>query len=274
MRHASNVARLLCAAVAVTVGFVLAVPMAQAKTPAPGYEKFAGCPSPEEFPGIEACFVSTITGGHFQMGNKDVPISKPIKLSGGGTPSGFIVANSKGGLEKVKQPVPGGIIGLTGLDWLVDFLSLDGLKLYATTELVGQPGNPFNLEPFALPIRVHLENPVLGNNCFIGSPASPIALNLTPGKTSPPPPNKSIKGQFPVISDGALPGTLLFDNAIFVDNSFAAPKTNGCELNLGLIHIGIDTLVSSVSGLPAPAGTNETIQNVDTEVAFEEFVYP
>ncbi len=76
------------------------------------------------------CLVTTIDSGHFKMGNKNVPITNPIRLAGGiSGVDGSFHYNSEGGLSASKQLVPGGIIGLTGLDWLVNFLNLEGLKL-------------------------------------------------------------------------------------------------------------------------------------------------
>ena len=259
---------------AALMGLALTAPAAQAAEPAPGFEQFAGCPSPEEVPNIFLCMRTTIDGGHFQMGSKDVPITNPITISGGlEEESDHLVANSKGGLTPVKQPVPGGIIGLTGLDWLVNFLNLEALKLYAVTELAGAPGSPLD-EPLELPIRVHLINPVLGDNCYVGSFAEPIELNLTTKTTNPPPPNEPITGTEPVFSVDEL-GIFHFDNGTFVDNAFAAPGANGCKLVLfGFIPISINGLVNSQSGLPSPAGTNETTQDFDIESAFPEQVYP
>ena len=124
---------------AALIAIGMLAPSAFATTPAKGYERFAGCPSPAELPTVTLCQRAVIDGGHFQMGSKDVPITNPITLSAELSLDGAVVANSKGGLTPVKQQVPGGIIGLTGLDWLVNFLSLEGLKLYAVTELAGQP---------------------------------------------------------------------------------------------------------------------------------------
>ena len=263
-------AAMLAAAMAIAA---LVAPAAGAATPAKGYERFTGCPSPAEDPSVELCIYSKIKGGHFQMGNKNVPISKPMTLTGGsnGSLEGFH-ANSKGGLTAVKQLVPGGIIGLTGLDWLVNFLSLEGLKLYAVTELVGPPVIG---EGISLPIRVHLINPVLGNNCYIGSASSPINLNLIEGTTSPPPPNKPITGVEPEVGVNPETEVLSLLNGTYVDNSFSAPGANGCVLTLfGFIPISINGLVNSTSGLPAAAGTNETIQDIDLEITPSYRVYP
>jgi len=240
-----------------------------------GYERFAGCPSPEENPSVFICQRAVIDGGHFQMGSKDVPITNPITLSGGVTFDGKVFANSKGGLTPVKQLVPGGIIGLTGLDWLVDFLNLEGLKLYAVTELAGQPLITEGGTGLELPVRVHLVNPVLGNSCYVGSFASPIKLNLTYGTTKPPAPNKPISGTEPTKAASDLPGVVRGENGVLVDNSFAAPGANGCTLTLfGFIPFSLNGLVNSQSGLPAAAGTNETKQNLDLEITVPSVVYP
>lgn len=250
--------------------------MASARTPAPGYEAFAGCPSPEENPLVGACFTSTIKSGHFKMGNKKVPIEKPMVWSGGWVEEGLTVKYSpKGGLTKVRQKVPGGVIGLTGLTWLTEFLGSDALTLYATTELAGPATAPIQ-PPVVLPIKVHLENSVLGSNCYVGSTANPITLKLQTEPTTPPPPNTPISGKDPELSeDPTRPGVILAKNATLVDNSFSAPGASGCVLTLfGFIPISINGLVNSQSGLPAPAGTNETVQNVDTALVETHWVYP
>lgn len=264
-------AALTASVMAALLAMALLAPVGSA-APAPGYERFAGCPSPAEDPAVTTCLYSVIKSGHFQMGSKDVPISKPMTLSGG-TEAGLqnFRANSKGGLSPVKQQVPGGVIGLTGLDWLVNFLSLEGLKLYAVTELVGPPKIGTSM---TLPIRVHLINPVLGNNCYVGSASNPIVLNLAEGPTSPPPPNVPIMGHGPELVI-APDGVVRILNGELVDNAFAAPGASGCVLTLfGFIPISINGLVNTQSGLPSPAGTNETRQVVDIELADKSIVYP
>jgi hypothetical protein len=265
--------KLLVAALAAMAAMAIAAPLASAATPAPGYERFAGCPSPEENPAVAGCIRSVITSGHFKMGSKTVPISKPITLVGGvNSELGGFTYNSKGGLEKVEQLVPGGVIGWTGLDWLVNFLDIDSLQLKAITEAVGPP--TFG-ETLHLPIRVRLVNPVLGSKCYIGSPTNPITLNLTEGTTNPPLPNKPITGKQAEFAEHPTTGVTTLKNATAVDNSFAAPGANGCTLTLfGFIPISINGLVNSQSGLPSPAGTNETVQVLDTELVASERVYP
>lgn len=267
-------ARFAVLAVAAVAAMAVAAPLASAATPAPGYTQFTGCPSPAENPAIEGCVHSVVKSGHFKMGNKDVPIEKPIPLTGGVEEGleGFTY-NSQGGLKPVKQKVPGGVIGLTGLTWLLELLGSEALTLYAVTELAGTP--KLGLEEITLPVKVHLINGVLGNNCYVGSNSNPINLHLITGTTSPPPPNTPITGTFPEGSFDPVLEIAHLNNGKYVDNSFAAPGASGCVLTLfGFIPISINGLVNEQSGLPAAAGRNETIQVIDTELTNSHLVYP
>ena len=268
-------AKLLVTVAGLIMAFAMLSPAAQAKKPNPPYEQFAGCPSPfTENAEILTCVRSEITGGHFKMGNKEVPIEHPITLTGG-VRQGFgpLFFNSEGGLSKAKQKVPGGVIGLTGLTWLFEFLGSEALTLYATTELAGTAiiGGP---ELTILPIKVHLENAALGSKCYVGSTTSPINLTLITGTTSPPPPNKPITGKKGTESFNPVTEVFKYSNGTYVDNSFSAPGASGCVLTLfGFIPISINGLVNSASGLPAAAGTNETVQNFNAELVNAEFPY-
>jgi len=277
MMKKKGICSLLAAVGGALAMLAMLAPVAGARTPVAPYGAFAGCPSPEEDPAAGGCFTTTIKGGHFKMGSKNVPIEKPMTLSGGFDFLGKVSFSPSGGLTKVKQKVPGGVIGLTGLTWLTEFLGSDALTLYATTELAGTPSSPLE-PPITLPIKVHLQNStgVLGPNCYVGSNSNPIVLNLITGTTSPPPPNQPITGVDPTFSfDESRPGVILASNATFVDNSFSAPGASGCVLTLfGFIPISINGLVNSQSGLPAPAGTNETVQNADTALVERINVYP
>lgn len=270
-----HLGRLLGVATTAIAAVAMLVPAAQAATPAPGYEQFAGCPSPAEKETITSCFHAVIKSGHFKMGSKDVPIKNPMTLTGGLNKKGEEFSfNSEGGLSKVRQTVPGGVIGLTGLDWLVEFLNLEALELYAVTELAGQPGSP-TAPVFTLPLKVHLINPVLGNNCYVGSNSNPINLNLTFGTTNPPPPAEPISGTPPKLVNDTVTHILHLNDGTMVDNAFSAPGASGCVLTLfGFIPVSINGLVNFQSGLPAEAGTNETTQTLDAESVASKFVYP
>lgn len=268
--------KLLTAAIGAVFAIAMAAPAAQAETLNPGYTQFAGCPNPflTGNETIVTCIRTDITGGHLQMGNKDVPITKQITLTGGleDELKGFRY-NSEGGLSKVQLEVPGGLIGLTGLDWLINFLNAEQLKLYAVTELAGQPVF-INQSHVKLPIKAHLINPVLGSKCYVGSEAEPIELELITGTTEPPGPNKPITGKEPTITFNPSLEITKLGEGIFVDNSFAAPGASGCVLNLlGFLPVSLDGAVNLASGLPSAAGKNETTQNFNAELVNSEFPY-
>ncbi len=275
--RSKTLGKLLGAFAVAMLAVALLVPAAQAAKPKPPYERFAGCPSVKEVPTSLVCLRTVIKGGYFQMGSKNVPITNPITITGGVDENfGNFAYNSEGGMSKSAQTVPGGVIGLTGLTWLLEFFGVNALSLYATTEPAGAPNlNPFE-EPIELPIKVHLTTPsgVLGNNCYVGSVSSPINLNLITGTTSPPAPNKPIKGKAPeAIFESS--GLIKFLNGTFVDNSFSAPGASGCVLTLfGFLPISINGLVNTQSALPSPAGKNATSQIFDIEAQESTIVYP
>ncbi|HTE60765.1 MAG TPA: hypothetical protein VK631_10480, partial [Solirubrobacteraceae bacterium] len=127
----------------------LSAPTAVA-APAPGYEEFTDCPSRTVNTSIRFCISSVVSGGHLQLGSKDTPITDPITLIGATTNvGGFVLGTFDGG----RQTVPGGLVGVTGLDWLTDVLTGDALKVFARTELAGAPTNPA-ADPVRLPIKI------------------------------------------------------------------------------------------------------------------------
>jgi len=276
MHQSKSLARLLGAAFVALLAVALLAPAAQADETAAGYEQFSGCPTPTQSPSTPICVRSDVTGGHLQVGSKNVPIENPLVLSGAVNEEfeGF-TAGPTGGLSKTAQKVPGGVLGLTGLTWLLEFFGSEALTLYATTELAGVPSD-FTFATVTLPIKVHLTTPsgVLGNNCYIGSVSNPIVLHNTTGTTNPPPPNEPITGKEAEFSEDEL-GILHFSNGTYVDNSFAAPGASGCVLKLfGFIPISLNGFVNEQSGLPAAAGTNETVQDFSIELVLQELVYP
>ncbi len=266
--------KLFVAVVALTALTASIPPAAGATTtPAPGYEQFAGCPDPGAVPTIATCLLTVFTSGEMQMGNVEIPITDPITLSGGVTGTGKFVYGSKGGLLPAKQSIPGGVVGLTGLTWLEEFFSPEALALYAVIELAGTPTNPLE-EPVSLPVKVHLVNPVLGSNCYIGSNSKPIGLQLITGTTNPPSPNVPIAGASGTTSKTGSGVTDLTEGT-YVDNSFSAPGASGCVLTLfGFPPLSINSLINAQSGLPSAAGTNTTILNFDTESVSAAIVYP
>jgi hypothetical protein len=238
---------------------------ANAATPAPPYQDFAGCPSKAEQRFIGECLKFEFIGGHIGFGNREIAVTNPIILTGGSEQeTGNFLMNSEGGIKPVRQTVPGGLVGLTGYKWLDEALgSSELLKLYATVELAGQPGS-LEAPTFEVPVKLHLENPFLGSNCYVGSTANPITLGLA---TSQPLGELEPEAGRPKVLVSSTPGT-------YVDNAYSVPAASGCQFNLGPIHNSIDNLVNSRYALPSAAGKSTTELNFNLALTFPGVVYP
>jgi hypothetical protein len=260
------------------------VSAAYAKAPTGKYAPFVNCPRFTS--GVETCVFSQVTGGEVKISSTAVPIEKTITLQGGfirheeGTENeteSFVGAiNGAETLSKTPQKVPGGLAGLVRCNeisnpierFFCEAIFENGLTgVNATTELarpaseIGiNTNNLLNEEGTALslPLKVHLENPLLGSECYIGSSAHPVVLNLTTGTTSPPGPNKPIKGKVGHIAVENEGDFIEITNNTLVDNSFAAPEATGCG---GPASFLIDPLIDAKLGLPSAAGKNTAIQN-------------
>lgn len=216
----------------------------------PGLTDFSQCPDLPEGanPDFWICNVVEVTGGKLQMGKIDQPLDQPLRLvyANGFDPvtlEGFVLPAQ---LEAAPLTLPGGVLGLQPLGKL----PLLGVK--ATPELVDLelPGTAVRLK-----LKIHVDNPLLGKRCTIGTDEDPLTLNLTIGTTDPPPPNEPISGS--VVGVSYDPATLTnIVKATVVDNAFAVPAAQHCgPLGLDLLT----PLVNARSGLPSPAGTNTAV---------------
>jgi hypothetical protein len=254
------------------------------------YAPFADCPLSNS--ATTFCTLAKTESGYFVIAKEEVPIAKTITLQGGihiaesGAES-FIGAEDGNTLSKTPQKVPGGLSGLVKCNEISNFLERIACELVfengttgvnATTELAASASsiaiNVANLRAgtgiaLTLPIKVHLENTFLGSSCYIGSNAHPIDIELTTGTTSPPPPNKPITGS---------PGTEKFNesftiitaaNNSLVNNSFAAPGSEGCG---GIFSFLIDPIVNSKLGLPSASGHNTAVLKGTLQLAEPEAV--
>jgi hypothetical protein len=270
---------LLAAALLVASIAALSVASTASATPKGEFAEFADCPVTT----ASACIVAKTESGEFIVGNKTVPIEKTITLQGGlnTAKKEFVGAKDGNTLSKVPQKVPGGLSGLvnctsikgSGLIEKAERASCEAIfengltGVTATTELAA-PASSIKLvlanllsgtgTALSLPVKVHLENPLLGSACYVGSTSAPVVLELTTGTTSPPPPNKAIKGNVGELVFNEE-GTILtvLKNSL-VNNSFAAPATNGCG---GLFEFLIGPIINSSLGVPAAAGHNTAILN-------------
>jgi hypothetical protein len=256
---------LVAAALTALASMAILASAATAATPAPPYQDFAGCPSRAENSFIAECIKYTFSGGQIGIGNREIPVTNPIVLRGGSEQiTGNFIDNAEGGIVPVAQPVPGGLIGLTGLKGLDEKLnSKEQLKLNATVELAGNPGST-SKATLSLPVKIHLQNPLLGSNCYVGSTASPINLNLAITKEVGE--LEFETGREEVLATTA-PGT-------YEDSSYAVPGATGCQLTIGSFHLPIDDLVNAAYRLPSAAGRNATTLDYGFAVVDPSVVYP
>lgn len=255
--------KILVAAGTALASMALLASAADAATPAPPYQDFAGCQTHAENPFVAECIKFTFSGGHIGFGNREVPVTNPIVLRGGYEQiNGDFVYNAEGGIVPVKQTVPGGLIGLTGLKWLDEFIgSQEQLKLYATVESAGQPGSVYE-ESLTVPVKIHLQNPYLGTGCYIGSNASPINLDLAisepAGELAPE------AGRESVLTSSA-PGQR-------VDSGYSVPGATGCSLTIGSKTIPLDELVDAAYALPS--ASNSTVLGYTFSLVEQHVIYP
>lgn len=248
------------------------------------WAKFNYCPSTET--NVAKCLYSLTTGGEVVLGNKKVPIVNPVTLQGGlskptsGVRSMFAATNGVT-LSKTPEAVPGGLLGIVPPEsspWLVKQLSKfffeNGLTgVNATLELAKPASevklNELNLESgeglaLELPVKVHLENPFLGKECYVGSSSSPLTWKLTTGKTTPSAGIEPITGS-PGLGEFKEEGTLLqINNAKLVENNWSAPKATGCG---GILSFLVNPIIDAQIGLPTAAGHNKSILETTNDLA-------
>jgi hypothetical protein len=236
------------------------------------FQKFVNCPISV----AKGCLYGETLEGEFVLGSmkKVTPIVNPQILQGGlafiGTTTLPLIPPRFGAeeLSKTPQTVPG---GLTGLSEAI------GGEVKATAELAGTPiitavflgfGHDTAVE---LPIKVHLENELLGPNCYIGSEAEPVVLKLTDGTTKPPEGVEPISGKIGT-NEGRDKGRLLtfIDNTL-VDNTFAVPAAKGCGTST-LLEPVITGIVNTGIGLPATPGQSKAILTGNQYTTFSNWV--
>jgi hypothetical protein len=247
------------------------------------WANFSDCPLNNAKTDI--CVYSKTLSGSVTTGAKKVPIVNAVTLQGGldlnpetGATT-WINAEDGNTLSKTPQPVPGGLLGVTAPAWwpkvLRDLFNETINKGFtgvnATVELAGPPVQFQLLALLAaegtavvLPVKIKLDNPFLGSNCYIGSSSSPITIALTVGTTAPPPPNTPITGSQGEIVSNEAGSYIKATGTKLVGNSFSVPGANGCG---GILFSwAVDPLVESIVGVPAAAGKNTAILEGNTEL--------
>jgi hypothetical protein len=240
------------------------------------FTKFAQCPYKNAE--VRKCVYSVTTSGEVVLGNKKVPIEKPVTLQGGAGAineaevAKFYAASNGITLSKAPQNVPGGLLGIVPdasspalVKALIKFFLENSLTGVNSTLELAKSASDITISESALaeeqgvalhlPVKVHLENPFLGKSCFVGSSSSPINWNLTTGKTSPPAPNTSIAGaggEAQFLEGGRI---IEIKNNQLVDNAWSAPAASGCG---GILSFLVTPIINAQLGTTT-AGHNTAI---------------
>jgi hypothetical protein len=291
MNHKHRIASIcrhaLVAVAALIVPLAVASPaLATEHHPMPPFAQFADCPLSNA--SVTQCILATTTSGEFTVGKKTVPINKTITLQGGTIPNEktgeveFVGAENGETLSKTALNVPGGLFGIKPPEFLnkeqkekFEEMINKGLTGVTETTELAKPASAIKLSTpnlifeegvaLQLPVKIKLSNVFLGSSCYVGSESNPVILNLTTGTTSPPAPNKPIKGnkgELNIEFEGSL---VVLNGGSLVDNAFSAPEATGCGAPFSGL---VDKLVDSVFGVPAAAGLNTAILTGKLEDAF------
>lgn len=224
------------------------------------------------------CVASHSESGSIKLGNTVVPVgASDLQLGVVTHPNGgtSIVSPKGGALVADSAKVPGGLLGLmcpsdvpviTGICNTLTDVSLN--RVTATIESVNNPtdfkllaGTTTGQPIVTLPVRIHLENPLLGDKCYIGSSSDPILLkpqNLTRPTVS----TAKFAGDGTTDATGPM-GRINLLGANQTDTTYAVPGTNGCGL-LGALNWAVNLK----TGLPSASGNNNvTLNDAQTYVA-------
>ena len=276
-------------AVLAFAAFAVMAPAAFAGKPTGKYAPFSDCPVTGT--NVVTCLYSETTKGEVKLGKTAVPIEAPKKiiLQGGIAEnpetgaSSFVAAVDGNTLVKTALPVPGGLLDFVNCKEISEPIERIACELVfengttgvnATTELAA-PASSIGIHEsklitgngtaLSLPIKVKLENPFLGGECYIGSNAHPIVLNLTTGTTKPPTgftPLKGSPGEFTFEDES----NYAIDHGVsLVENDFSVPGAEGCG---GFLFSWLlDPIINGKVGIPATPGNSTAKLNDPLQLA-------
>ncbi|MEU0400724.1 hypothetical protein ABZ318_10795 [Streptomyces sp. NPDC006197] len=222
------------------------------------------------------CVSSSSAGGSIRLGNTTVVTGRTnlqIGVIQNADGTNTVVPPPAGSLIADSATVPGGLLGLmcpSDIPFITDIcrqLSDANLnKITATVESVGTPsefdqiaGVLTDMPIVRIPVRIHLQNPFLGSNCYIGTKSNPIVLRPS-NLTSPDFSVERYDGDGSPNEEGDM-SRLNILGSTQVDRTFAVPGASGCGLGLGLVN----GAVNLKTGLPAASGRNSiTLDNTQT----------
>jgi hypothetical protein len=221
---------------------------------------------------IAYCLASDSPSGVMHLGGVTVntgDVNLQVGLVADSTTGNFSVVSPSGGaITADPVTVPGGLLGLMCPSDIpvvsAVCAEITNSSLNTVTAVVQSAGDPsaFSLaagtssgEPIiTVPVKIQLENPLLGSSCYIGTNSSPILLSPE-NVTAPTVSADNFDGNGTPDSAGAM-FELASLGASQGDDSAAVPGATGCGL-LGILNGAVDSKV----GIPSPAGSNSITLN-------------
>jgi hypothetical protein len=217
------------------------------------------------------CVHSTSPKGGFTVGSEELPLINPLVLQGGfeggGNKIKFYGAENGATLGHSPQSLAG-VLGVKAPAWWPKFLQewlAKGTEQEAHTGVsawieLAAPASEIKLNTedllvqegtaLGLPLKIRLENQLLGDHCYVGTDSDPLQLKYTTGHSG------SLQGRPGALSFNKSSRLTTNSGARLVDGTYAAPGASGCG---GLLSYFVDPLVDSIFGLPSPSGKNAAV---------------
>lgn len=194
-------------------------------------------------PGPQSCMTFVVREGTMQLGDIEVEMEpNSMMIAGGQSLVEWDWKPEQGSIYSSPVTVPGGALG-TG--------SAEDFGPTAITAHVEEAGTPtvdtsdLTNTTVNLPIRLKLSNPLLGDNCYIGTEDDPIDITLLAD-------DETMFNEHPWTGDdGNSYLGVSYPNIEASDTDFAVPGATGCG-PLGLFN----GLVNLRAGLPSEGGNN------------------
>jgi hypothetical protein len=230
------------------------------------YAPFAECPL--SIKTLTDCVYSLSSSGGLGVGGRELPLFKALVLQGGFEGGGdeIIFHGAENGATLASSPQPlAGLLAVKAPAWWPRFLQewfnqgveKEGLTGVTATLELARPASEITLNTEALlleegialglPLKIKLENQILGLHCYVGSAAEPLELKYTTGRSG------ALRGAAGTLSFNRSMRISTIAGGKLVDGTYAAPGASGCG---GLLSYYLDRLVDSILGLPSPRGKN------------------
>jgi len=248
------------------------------------YSSFTNCPlnnplmhesgqiSATNSTGFAACVAGLATGGSIKIGNLTTTVTQRVNVQFGFAWTAGItnyplpayppLAGTSAILSTKPDLIPGSLTTALGCSTATDPTILKMCQtaqakggvynqVFALAQEAGNLSN-FNLLSWTQPVKFQLVNPLLGNNCYIGTDSNPVVLNPS---LSVLPGGKFFIKQDPVPSVHPDTFVLGIKGAAATDTTFSAPVVIGCGPG-GVADVNVDLALDAFAGLPSASGNN------------------